>query len=61
MIRNLGDNFDLFMTRYFENFKNTMKVRFRIPTSLVETHAKDIFFLVDIDYTYAQIVLSRVR
>ena len=33
----------------------------RIPVSLVEHHEKDIFFLVDIDYTYIQAVIPRVR
>ena len=38
-----------------------MKQRMRIPVSLVEKHVKDIFFLVDIDYTYIQAVIPRVR
>ena len=32
----------------------------RIPVSLVEQHVKDIFFIVDIDYTYIQVVIPRV-
>ena len=49
------------MTSYFEDFKKEMKQRFRIPKSLVETCAKDILFLVDTNYTYAQAIMSRVR
>ena len=32
-----------------------------ISFSLVEQHVKDIFFLLDIDYTYIQAVIPRVR
>ena len=38
-----------------------MKQRMRIPVSLVEKHLKDIFFLVDIDYTYIQAIIPRFR
>ena len=61
MIRNLGDNFESIMTSYFEDFRKSMKAIYKIPTSLVEKHAKDIFFLIDIDFTYAQATLLRVR
>ena len=47
----MGENFDAQMTNYFEDFIKSMKQRMRIPVSLVEQHVKDIFFLVDIDYT----------
>ncbi|MDF3691458.1 hypothetical protein P3S59_25880, partial [Enterobacter hormaechei] len=33
----------------------------RIPASLVEKHTNDICFLVDIDFTYIQAVIQRVR
>ena len=33
----------------------------RIPVSLVEQHVNDIFFFFDIDYTYIQTVVPRVR
>ena len=48
------------MTSYFEDFKNYMKQRLRIPVSLVEQHYNDIFFLVDIDFTYIQVEVPRV-
>ena len=48
------------MTSYFEDFKKSMKQRLRIPVSLVEKHYNDIFFLVDIDYTYIQATIPRV-
>ena len=49
------------MTSYFEDFKQSMKKRLRIPISLVEEHYDDIFFLVDIDQTYVQVEIPRVR
>ena len=49
------------MTSYFEDFKKTMKGRMRIPISLVEKHENDICFLVDIDFTYIQVAVPRVR
>ena len=49
------------MKRYFEEFKKSMKHWLRIPVSLVEKHEKDIFFLVDIDFTYIQAAIPRVR
>ena len=60
-IEQLGDNFESIMTNYFEDFKKSMKERFRIPKSLVGAHAKDIFFLVDANNTYAHVVMPRVR
>ena len=49
------------MTSYFEYFKKPMKEIFRIPKSLVEAHAKHIYFLVDTINTYAHAVVHRVR
>ena len=60
-IDQIGDNFDAQMTSYFEDFKKSMKQRMRIPVSLGEQHINDICFLVDIDYTYIQVVVPRVR
>ena len=57
----MGDNFQAQMTSYFEDFKKPMKKRLRIPVSLVEQHVNDIYFLVDIDFTYIQAVVPRVR
>ena len=56
----MGGNFDAQMTSYFENFNKSIQ-RMRIPVSLVERHVNDIFFLVDMDYTYIQVVIPRVR
>ena len=60
-IEQMGENFDNQMTSYFEDFKQTMKQRMRIPVSLTEKYEKDICFLVDIDFTYVQAVLPRIR
>ena len=49
------------MTSYFEDFKKKMKGRMRILVSLVEKHVKDICFLVDIDFTYIQATIPRVK
>ena len=49
------------MTKYFEDFKKSMKQRLRILVSLVEKHEKEIFFLVDIDFTYIQAAIPRIR
>ena len=57
----MGDNFDAQMTIYFDDFKNVMKKRMRILVSLVDQHENDIFFLVDIDDTYIQPFIPRVR
>ena len=57
----MGENFDAQMKCYFEDFKKSMKQRMRIPVSLVEEHVNEICFLVDIDYTYVQAVIQRVR
>lgn len=60
-IAQMGDSFDDQMTIYFDDFKNAMKKRMRILVSLVNQHENEICFLVDIDYTYIQAVLPRVR
>lgn len=60
-IEQMGDNFDNQMTSYFEDFKQSMKQRMRIPVSLTEKYEKDICFLIDIDFTYVQAVLPRIR
>ena len=57
----MGDNFETIMTSYFEDFKKCMKKRLKIPISLVEQYINDIFFLVDIDYTYIQAIVPRIR
>ena len=49
------------MTSYFEDFKKSMKERMRILVSLVEKHYDDIYFLVDVDYTFVQVATPRVR
>ena len=60
-IKQLGDNFESIMTSYFEDFKKSMKQRLRIHVSLVEKHYNDVCFFFDIDYTYTQVVVPRVR
>ena len=57
----MGENFETIITNYFEDFKKSMKQRMRIHVSLVEQYYNDICFLVDIDYTYIQVDVPRVR
>lgn len=49
------------MTTFFEDFKQSMKKRPRVPVSVVEKHFNKLFFLVDIDCTYIQAVVPMVR
>ena len=49
------------MTSYFEDFKKAMKDRSKIPILLVDKYAKDVFFFMDTDFTYVQVVVPRVR
>lgn len=58
-IGQIGDSFNGVMDNYFVEFKMKMRKRSRVPVSLVENYSKDICFLVDIDFTYAQAVLPR--
>ena len=48
-IEHMGESFEILMTRYFDDFKKSMKKRMRIPISLLEKHYNDICFLVDVD------------
>lgn len=56
----LGDNFESIMDAYFEDFKERMQSRYRIPKQLVEEYEKDICFLVDCDKVHIQAVQPRV-
>lgn len=59
-IGQIGDSFNGVMDNYFVEFKKKMRKRSRVPVSLVEKYNKDICFLVDIDFTYAQEDFPRV-
>ena len=41
-IEKMGENFELVMTSYFEDFKKSMKKRMRILVSLVKQYYNDI-------------------
>ena len=49
------------MTSYFEDFKKSMKKRFIIIVSLDVKLYDDVFLLVDVDYTFFQVEIPRVR
>lgn len=48
------------MDGYFEEFKGKMRNRLIIPHLVVDHYYDDICFMVEIDYTYAQVVLPKV-
>ena len=48
------------MEIYFEEFKNKMKNRIRIPKSVVDNYFDDIYFMVDTYFIYTHAVLPRV-
>ena len=60
-IEQMRTNFETLMTSYFEDFKKKMKQRLRILVYLVEKHVNDVWFLVDIDYTYIQATIPRIK
>ena len=60
-IEEMGTNFEALMTSYSKDLKKTMKWRLRIPISLVEKHENYVCFLVDIDYTYIQASIPRIK
>ena len=51
-IAELGVNFDKVMDNYFEDFKERMNNRFRIPPKPVEYYKNDVCFMVDCDKVY---------
>ena len=56
----MGENFEKVMDNYFEDFKERMNNRFRVPSKLVEDYKDDICFMVDYDRVYIQAVIPRV-
>ena len=56
----MGKFFDKVMDNYFEDFKERMNNRFRIPPKLVEDYKDDVCFMVDCDRVYIQEVIPRV-
>ncbi len=59
-VAEMGENFDSIMDNYFEDFKERMNNRFRIPPKLVEDYKDDVCFMVDCDKVYIQAVRPRV-
>ena len=47
------------MDKYIKVFKQKMRKRLRIPTSLVIKHYNDVCFVVDIDNTFVQVSKPR--
>ena len=56
----MGENFDSIMDNYFEIFKEKMNNRFKIPKQLVEDYKDDVYFMVDNDRVYIQVVRPRI-
>lgn len=59
-IAEIGQNFETVMDNYFEEFKDKMDNRFRIPPKLVKDYKDDICFMVDCDKVYIQAAIPRV-
>ena len=53
-------NFEKVLDNYFEDFKERMNNKFRIPPKLVEDYKDDVCFMVDYDRVYIQAVRPRV-
>ena len=51
-IKDMGENLEKVMDKYFEVFKKKMNNRFQIPPKLVEDYEDDICFMVDYDKVY---------
>ena len=56
----MGEKFETILDGYFDEFKGKINNRLRIPKLVVYHYYNHIFFMVDIDYTYAQEVIPRV-
>ena len=48
------------MDNYFDAFKDKMNNKFRIPKKLVDDYKDDIYFMVDSDKVYIQVVRPRI-
>lgn len=59
-IERLGYNFKSVMPTFFNEFKERMYKRYKIPPQLVEKYKDDVFFLVDTDTTLVQAIQPRV-
>ena len=53
LISQLGENFEVIMDNYFEEFKNKMRNHMRIPKSIVDKYFDDICFMVVMDFVYS--------
>ena len=47
------------MNRYFEELKQRMKMRMRIPEDFVIRYYNDVCFLIDIDNMFVQVAKPR--
>ena len=48
----MGENLDSIIDNYFDEFKEKMNHRIKIPKKLVEDYKDDICFMVDSDKVY---------
>lgn len=48
------------MDNYFHAFEEKMNNRIQIPKKLIEDYKDDIFFMVDSDKVYIQVVKPRI-
>ena len=51
----MGENYNSIMDNYFDEFKDKMNNRFKIPKALVDDYQDDACFMVDCDKVYIQV------
>ena len=56
----MGENYASIMDNYFDAFKEKMNSEFKIPKKLVDDYKDDIFYMVNSDKVYIQVVRPRI-
>ena len=59
-ISRLGENFEVVMDNYLEEFKIKMQNRMRIPKSVVNKYYDEVCFIRGTNFWYAHAILPRV-
>ena len=59
-IAKMGENYASVMDNYFYAFKEKMNKKFRIPKNLIDDYKDDVYFMVDSDKVYIQVVRLRI-
>ena len=56
LIKRSGDNFEVVMENYFEEFKIEMKNMMRIAKSVVDRYYDEICFIMETNFEYAHVL-----